>query len=385
MSETIEHNLIIIGNGFDLNCGLNTRYSDFFYSRIKALKQVDSLFLKSFTSSDHELGKISISEIFTVLNISICPLLNAWDIIFLANSSNDTNTRWCDIEEEMLHFLLPETSHVKTRINFADFDYALKFITRNTEERLRNKNVNKLNYFLAVYCIQTQKLTDNSDITNEKLMNWFLHELRLFEVNFQSFVKNQHLESKYYTKAHLLLEKLNFNELKYVLLNFNYTRPDKDYRKELSKNIINISNVHGNIYDQSILFGIDHVNIHYSDIVYNFTKTSRKIFNFQTSTSETGVLSKGIQNIIVFGHSLNNADYSYYQSIFDYCDLYHSNVSLIFNYSVFDKSKIEQIKADRFLDVIKLINSYGETMNVYHGKNLLHKLMLENRLHILEI
>ena len=268
MNQTIEeHNLIIIGNGFDLNCGLNTRYSDFFDARVKVFEQVDPLFFKSFSFSDHELGKISIEDIFTILNINSCTLINAWDIIFLANSSINTSIRWCDIEEEMLHFLLPGTTQIKMKINFADFDYALKFIIRNIEERLRNKNVNKLNYYLAAHCIQTLKLTDDSNITNNMLMNWFLHEIKLFEINFQSFVKNQHLGSNYYTKAHLLLEKLNFNELKYVLLNFNYTRPEKDYRKELSKNIINISNVHGDIYDQSILFGIDHVNIDRKSVV----------------------------------------------------------------------------------------------------------------------
>ncbi len=261
----------------------------------------------------------------------------------------------------------------------------MKFIIRETDESLRNKNVSKLNYYLATYCVQTLELKEDSNISKNMLMNWFLNELRSFELNFQSFVKSQQLGSNYYTKAHLLLEKLNFNELKYVLLNFNYTRPEKLYRKELSKNIICATNVHGDIYNQSILFGIDHVNIPYNEIIYNFTKTSRKIFKFSTNVNETGVLSKGIQNIIIYGHSLNSADYSYYQSIFDYCDLYHSNVNLIFNYSIFNKTIIEQIKTEKFLNVIKLVNSYGETMNVYHGKNLLHKLLLENRLHILEI
>ncbi len=49
MNNTIEeHNLIIIGNGFDINCGLDTRYSDFFSYRTKAFEQLGPHFLKSF-------------------------------------------------------------------------------------------------------------------------------------------------------------------------------------------------------------------------------------------------------------------------------------------------------------------------------------------------
>ena len=74
-----------------------------------------------------------------------------------------------------------------------------------------------------------------------------------------------------------------------------------------------------------------------------------------------------------YGHSLNEADYSYFQSIFDYYNLYeNNNVGLIFYYS----KGYEQ--TDK---VYRLINTYGKTLsNKDQGKNLTHKLLLENRL-----
>ena len=79
-----------------------------------------------------------------------------------------------------------------------------------------------------------------------------------------------------------------------------------------------------------------------------------------------------------YGHSLNEADYSYFQSIFDYYNLYeNTNVSLIFYYS----KGFEQ--TDK---VYQLINTYAKTLsNKDQGNNLTHKLLLENRLKIVEI
>ena len=79
-----------------------------------------------------------------------------------------------------------------------------------------------------------------------------------------------------------------------------------------------------------------------------------------------------------YGHSLSEADYSYFQSIFDYYHIYdNSNVSLLFYYS----EGYEQIDS-----IYKLINDYGKTMiNQDQGKNLIHKLLLENRLKIIKL
>ena len=74
----------------------------------------------------------------------------------------------------------------------------------------------------------------------------------------------------------------------------------------------------------------------------------------------------------------SEADYSYFQSIFDYYNLYsNSNISLNFYYS----EGYEQTDA-----IYRLINIYGKSLsNKEQGKNLIHKLLLENRLNIIKI
>jgi len=87
-----------------------------------------------------------------------------------------------------------------------------------------------------------------------------------------------------------------------------------------------------------------------------------------------------------YGHSLGDADYSYFQAIFDEVNLYESNTRLIFYYNKSRPNTTLQEKAvqeEMFEKVNRLITTYGATLdNEDHGRNLLHKLLLEGRLTI---
>ncbi len=67
--------------------------------------------------------------------------------------------------------------------------------------------------------------------------------------------------------------------------------------------------------------------------------------------------------------------------------IYHSNIKLIFIYSLYgEESQYESKKSEYLNAIIKLISDYGKTMdNKNHGKNLIHKLIIEDRLTIKEI
>ena len=96
------------------------------------------------------------------------------------------------------------------------------------------------------------------------------------------------------------------------------------------------------------------------------------------------LLPKSIQLITFYGHSLAEADYAYFQSLFEYFDIYKENITLVFYYSVYDTSKALEIKSKVFNSVSKLLATYGEFHNE-KGKNLMHKLLLEGRLLIKKI
>ena len=87
-----------------------------------------------------------------------------------------------------------------------------------------------------------------------------------------------------------------------------------------------------------------------------------------------------------FGHSLSLLDYSYFQTIFDYYEIYQSKIVLVFYYKVYGDRSKEDMELDLAKKISKILHKYSPSIdNPKKGKNLLHKLLLEKRLIIKEI
>lgn len=145
-------------------------------------------------------------------------------------------------------------------------------------------------------------------------------------------------------------------------------------------------NVHGR-FDEITIFGIDQQACDINTDEFIFSKTYRKISENTDSMILPPKQDRTVdcQKLIFYGHSLSEADYSYFQSLFDLYDIYNQ-AFLIFKYSVYDKEKAYEIKKVVFHSITKLIKKYGDTMtNKDHGKNLLHKILLEGRLKTEEV
>lgn len=168
------------------------------------------------------------------------------------------------------------------------------------------------------------------------------------------------------------------------VLNFNYTSPFKP--EELGLGIVDDRNVHGFLGRTETIFGIDGKDVAEDDPALPFTKTYR-LMSLEPYESETVKLCDSDTSYIkIFGHSLSRADYSYFQSIFDTVNLYGGNTKLVFMYKNYrnkqDRSVDEQaIREELYSRISHLLIEYGNTLdNKDHGKNLMHKLLLEQRL-----
>lgn len=81
---------------------------------------------------------------------------------------------------------------------------------------------------------------------------------------------------------------------------------------------------------------------------------------------------------------MNQADYSYFKSIFDQYDIFHSNVKLEFYYYPGnDEVTAKSNEREVMKNVVKLLTSYGNTLANEHGENIVNKLILEQRLSVL--
>lgn len=141
-------------------------------------------------------------------------------------------------------------------------------------------------------------------------------------------------------------------------------------------------NVHGT-HHSKILFGIDQSDRIEKEF-YQFTKTYRKIESSESIPNIQLPSPNDVDEIIIYGHSLSKADYSYFHSIFDYYNIYGSSIKLKFKYSTHDEPYI--CKSNHVQKMMELIKIYGDKMtDTARGDNLVHKLLLENRLSIEEV
>lgn len=418
--------LVVLGNGFDLACGLPTSYSQFFewrYSHIERSKldDIDNLYM-NFNHYKYNIGSsystpdinIKISDhIKNTIKIFLDYEMSFWDVYFyLLKLENSPITNWCDVEKQIETAI---TSISGRALIDKVLDYGIDKIDKAIKLRLKSfasgvvainfsqhsEYINDANYaketILGIY-LELKRI--NNINNNLEDSHYFLKELTDFENKFKDYLNEVALTLIHGPSYHRNCPNYidNFKTIlgefdSCAIINFNYTSilslidKSKVYTTVRGFNIypksdfpLNENNVHGS-FDTHTIFGIDHSNFEATNTKYIFTKTYRKL---NTPPEKKSVkLPKSVNEIIFYGHSLADADYSYFQSLFDYYDIYHGQVTLTFKYSHYDSQKIEEIDRTQYFNVSKLMHTYGKTMdNESHGKNLLHKLLLENRLKI---
>lgn len=416
--------LLILGNGFDAHCGLASSYECFFRSSL--LDTVGELF---------ELNRLKEG------------VTGFWENLLLeyhtkVYEKDDYN--WCKIEEIIKTTLLQIYFGSKVsekNLNAGIFKNASKYLSLKLEAFNKDK-LNDIEKFLFDYCYNFLMDTNLGHNNDSKCLNLLtvnlLKQLKQLENRFCKYLKNQivnpdtgKINENYIVNAVNLLAKLDgfttktfssINEIIYRenrqiteatsqnssrtmwkdvnvlseefaglqwthILSFNYTAlfDILDVKSPCSYN-----NVHGKLCNthctegcnsSNVIFGIDDALIDDESGTFAlrmFSKTYRKMLAPDIPTQILPTKHSAPLDIKFYGHSLSEADYSYFQSIFDYYDVYgNSNVTLIFYYS----KGHEQHDA-----IYRLINEYGNSLaNKKQGKNLIHKLLLENRLKIQEV
>lgn len=363
------HQLLILGNGFDLYCGLKSRYSDFFSIR---LKPVLNETLSNPASAPYSFYKSG---------------LTVWDLIFSLLGplkQPSPSVRWCDVEyvmKEVLSHSDAISSKNSAFITVADIYSALK---HNKIQRNKHDSVD-VSQFLAYKGFQCKSISD--------LYSVLLSELNMLETAFASYLKKAIKEcDRYGIDSKLLLTSLVSSGVgnqitDATILNFNYTHPLL-MKQDLDVAEVDYINIHGRCGGE-IIFGIDGTGLIYDDRLMSFTKTYRVMASHRmdlrapvSRPCESAPCDQGTTIIKFFGHSLAEADYSYFQSIFDNVNLYGGKTSLVFYYAPYCSSAEKDLQKS----IVRLLSSYGSTMtNRGHGDNLIHKLLMEGRISIKKV
>ena len=242
-------------------------------------------------------------------------------------------------------------------------------------------------YVTAQYFMNFRQWHENLYSPFDSYLEFLEKAVLEFERELQRYLLSIDSDLTLLARKELLLRKLRSKYERTSVMNFNYTRlPEDPFYHPVFR-------IHGNVGNRCLI-GIDPyykkpgTNDMYKTLgaKIRFTKVYKRLKFSSKEELQQFVLRKNINRITFFGHSLGEQDYSYFQSVFDYINLYESEVVLVFCYSEYDKG--DSIKeVDRLTErVFKLINRYGETLtNKDHGNNLLNKLLLEGRLVFREV
>lgn len=376
--------LLIIGNGFDLNCGLPTSYKDFFeYLKTKP----PFLYVPRILTSSVSFQRLTCD--------------NTWWILFYSLSNPPEN--WCDIEKVMTDFLIGRDDNIYSRLDACkSADEIIGYLLGQRKDVIylrdfseENKIEQYFQYFNGWSKEHLPALFRFYDLMKIHVQNYSMYfsgfsitdklsqDLNKIECAFQEY-----LNELDYTKWNVKSDKTINDLLKpitaknistYSILSFNFTRIPLDKS-------IQYSCVHGNyetdktkMSKSRIIFGIDSSTMKPNDPFYSFTKTSRVMSLRIQENDDKDLIRKDIDTITIYGHSLNPQDYSYYFSIFDFVDI-ENKVSIILKYTLYSGCPVNY--EDQLKDsLIRLVSSYAEQFNK-PNKNLVHRLLLENRVRI---
>ena len=404
--------IIVLGNGFDLACDLKSSYNDFLKFQMKNVEPTTSFkSVKQSINSIDEKEDLDLiknnQQVSERLKKIYSTGLNIWTLLLINYyDEKDEKLKWQDIEEK-IHFYLKNG--------------LIRLIEGNQLSK-NDQDPREVKY--AVILVKGVALFKEVAInSNEKIAEFLLEELHNLEKIFNNYLfenagyrgtTSSDSSSSYFDRAHDLLEKLSnldvnsAEKIKYNVMSFNYTNP-WDRNRWSSEFPVNSSfiepkkyiNVHGQAvrdHEESaenvnrIIFGIDNEDIEASSKEYIFTKTYRTLVNYSdtrksTKATDANIFDKNVKTIKFFGHSLGDADYSYFQQMFDYYHLYdNDDLKLYFYFKTYDNRSITEYLHDQSLRVIKLLDKYGKTMtNEEHGKNLVTRLEMTKRLFIKQI
>ncbi len=367
---------LVIGNGADLYCQMKTSYKDYFLSKT----EINSI-LKNIIQLENISGRSDKNTIIDFLNEKLEQLVNndvsVWYLYFYFDSYingkiENEEIKWCDIESSM------KKSFSKNRLDESFWDDVfMELKSLNSIDNIDNK------YIIATYIMKKGKYSIYS--SESEFYDYLLLELNKFEAIFGSYLNNIYYDndkrSTYnYYKNELFSKLLTKNMIS--IDTFNYTNPFlinsfNDYKATCWH--INGSLENGD----EIIFGIDVDGINPNDSEYIFTKTCRRMLR---NINLKIIKDFQCESVIIFGHSLNKQDYSYFFSLFDNLDLINplSKSVVVFAYNIYDTNKKDNILKDFRLNVTNLMNSYCK----YLGKDnltLIDTLSFQGRMILYEI
>lgn len=431
MSKT----LLVLGNGFDIQCGLESTYYSFLINvlRINYEKQTEKeitenqILSKYIEDIDYCNSNFEITYYYNDLrNNLIIDKLNIWYILLLYKKMLFKKD-WNLIENQIMIELTKDKSGydisekilvsiLKIKLSNKYTRAKARFYYKNQPFRIKENIYQIMAYNLSKKC-EREHTKNNSYFNLHFLLEEWVNEVSIKVENQSSMIKVEinELKDLIDSVAEVLLEELKEVEKDFIeylneeivrsteyidntkslikiligvcnpfnIISFNYTEPwSTEYNLHTYLNSLQLFiNIHGSLLTNNIIFGIDENRISSDNSGYKFTKVSRIIElhtkNIKHETPIESVLSSNIDKIVFYGHSLSESDYGYFRMIFDE---YATKREVIFEfcYTVYENTTKENEQRKLRDGISRLFGMYAEESE--ENKHVYKNLTLNNRI-----
>lgn len=411
--------LLIMGNGFDLSCGLKSSYDDFFGQREDNLERivketqagkkdlvdyVESKYPRNSNNLNNDLmtklKELNQKEDEDYLNSNP---ITRWDCVFVLIKkyiSSACIEEWNDVENVIFNvvtfLLVDDTKWFNLNIKKGEKENFSKEIKR---------------------CFYSKKKCQNKKPILSKRM---LDDLKDFEEIFASYISGEVQSNELYElSARELIKKLarkgmsKDEEVNVDIFSFNYSlnaNQREICNKFFERNNANLRinswyNIHGiadsksmAMVNSNIIFGIDITDLLdnntqptltnnlLKDPRIEFTKSFRIISN-HVNMIRDAVFNSKEDKIIIYGHSLNTMDYSYFRTLFEMFHLYRSNkITLeLYYYPKKDTDTVHTEEKNNIEKLVNLLITYSKTLGDQYENSIVDKLILEDRLSVISM
>ena len=356
--------IIVIGNGFDLAAGAKTSYANYFESdfyketKEKAIKWINYCLAGNYRESS-----------LAVLYEDDPSPFNCWDLLFCMKSSHidrlncySSIRNWCDIERVIHESLTQRDKRVFSWRVIYDYIHELK---RDVWGQATNYPALEENNIMFKFLISTGWVEKSDSL--DHFYTLLLNELNKFERSFGLYILSVTNESEEYLfNAKRNVELLAHSKENILVDSFNYSN---FYGEQCT-----IRHINGDT--DNPIFGID-LNEEDEAKFYEarcFTKTSRRLQQDALNISDVvDIGADSINEVVVFGHSLNAMDFDYFNYLFT-----------LLKFNTFDIDKMGRIE---FVYKLHSDNSYEYRTQyadkVYRILNRYEKYVSQSSQHIL--
>lgn len=368
---------IVLGNGFDLHCGLHSKYSDYYCQNWR----------KYFFIKD-SFSKYKNNDIFDLdFNDKMVQSINTWDVFFVMNGPNDPRllkSDWCDVERLLFSSLISYDEKLSSTDKIA---LALRSnIHWSIIHGLMFSNslgTNHIDRYIVEFIKNRSKFIcfDYKDF-----YAYLLKELKDFEKDFGHFIYEQFhdpyfescsygtkkvFNSEYSRNVNYTINELCDENNLTSIDSFNYSEIEKPSLKA------KFQNVNGSY--KNPIFGVDS-RFMPNEKQFIFTKTCRRID--ADMVDETFQSNPYFENVIIYGHSLDEADYSYFFPLFDKLNLLDStsNGVIVFVYSIYDEAKKSEIEINFRSRMTRIMLEYAKSKHLTDPERLLDSLSTQKRI-----